>query len=120
MIIFAFQPIIDLLVESTILNVSRKCKRRTYYPKKIVNGVEEHSPMCQLVFLDMYAGPEYLFFYKVANCNLMVFITLIFGSAYPILYFIALCSIGTQYLVERLSLTYFYRLPPKFNEKITI
>jgi len=76
--------------------------------------------MCQLEFLDLYAGPEYLFFYKVANINLMVFITLIFGSVFPILYWISLCSIGTQYVVERMSLTYFYRLPPKFTEAITI
>ena len=83
------------MVESSILNVTRWWHRKFNYKKTVVKGVVEHKPMCQLEFLDMYAGPEYLFFYKVANCNLMVFITLIFGSVYPILYFIALCSIGT-------------------------
>jgi len=95
MIIFALQPFIDLMVESTILNINRWYYRKYVFKTNIVNGVEERTPMCQLEFLDLYAGPEYLFFYKVANVNLMVFITLIFGSVFPCLYFIALCSIGT-------------------------
>ena len=86
---------IDLTVESTILKINRWHYRKYYFKTKIVNNVEERTPMCQLEFLDLYAGPEYLFFYKVANVNLMVFITLIFGSVFPILYFIALGSIGS-------------------------
>jgi hypothetical protein len=103
-----------------LLRINRWYYRKYVYKTITVNGIVERTPMCQLEFLDLYAGPEYLFFYKVANVNLIVFITLIFGSVFPILYFIALCSIGTQYIVERLSLTYFYRLPPKFTEAITI
>ena len=43
-----------------------------------------------------------------------------FGPAFPILYFIALIAIGIQYFIDRLTLSYFYRLPPKFSEKLTL
>ena len=50
----------------------------------------------------------------------MVFITLIFGPALPILYVISLITIGSAYFIDRLALTYFYRLPPKYSEKLTL
>ena len=73
-----------------------------------------------LKFLDLYAGPEYPFYYKCANTNLMVFICLIFGPAMPLLYFISLFALAIQYTTDRLLLTYFYRIPPKFSEKLTL
>ena len=71
-------------------------------------------------YIDLYAGPEYCFHFKSANTNLIVFTSLIFGPMMPILYFMCLYSIGIQYFMERVTLTYFYRLPPKFSEKLTI
>ena len=73
-----------------------------------------------LEFLELHAGPEYCIYYKCANTNMMVFITLIFGPALPILYFISLCSLCCQYFIERLTLAYFYRIPPKFSDKLTL
>jgi hypothetical protein len=35
------------------------------------------------------------------------------------LYLIGMIAIGNQYIMERLSLTYLYRLPPNYNEKMT-
>ena len=46
MIIFAFQPIIDLIVESTTLNINRWYYRTFVFKTKIVNGHEERPPMC--------------------------------------------------------------------------
>ena len=43
-----------------------------------------------LKFLDLNAGPEYFFYQKCANTNMMVLICTIFGPAFPILYFIGL------------------------------
>jgi len=67
----------------------------------------------------LFAGPEYCFYYKVAYTNLHVLICLLFGGALPLLYFIALLALSVQYFVDRLSLTYFYRIPPKFSDKLT-
>lgn len=73
-----------------------------------------------LVFMDLHAGPDYPFYYKVANTNLMVFICLMFGGSMPILYFIGALAVMVTYFMDRLTLTYFYRLPPKFTEKLNI
>ena len=73
-----------------------------------------------LEFLELHAGPEYCIYYKCANTNMMVFITLIFGPALPVLYIISLISIFCQYIIERLTLAYFYRIPPKFSDKLTL
>ena len=67
-------------------------------------------------FLELHAGPEYCIYYKCTKTNMVVFITLIFGPALPILYIICVLSLWSQYLVERLSLAYFYRIPPKFSD----
>lgn len=105
------------------------CKVNRWYSKNYIYNEKENDDddECRknitnnyLEFLDLYAGPEYCFYYKCANINMMVFITLLFGSAMPMLYIICLFSIGIQYFIERLSLTYFYRLPPKFNDRCTM
>ena len=70
-------------------------------------------------FLDLHAGPEYCFFYKCANTNLVAFICLIFGGSLPLLYLIGMVAILNQYIMERLSLTYLYKLPPIYNDKMT-
>jgi hypothetical protein len=72
-----------------------------------------------LKFLDLHAGPEYAFYYKSAYTNMVIIIAMIFGPAFPLLYFISLFSLCNQYIMERISLTYFYRIPPKFNESLT-
>ena len=72
-----------------------------------------------LQFLELRAGPEYCIYYKCANTIMMVFITLIFGPALPILYVISLFSICCQYIIDRLTLAYFYRLPPKFSDELS-
>jgi hypothetical protein len=73
-----------------------------------------------LIFMDLHAGPEYPFYYKVANTNLVVFVCLMFGGSMPILYFIGMFATAITYFTDRLTLTYFYRLPPKFTEKLNI
>jgi len=47
-----------------------------------------------LKFLDLHAGPEYCFYQKAANTNMIVVISLIFGPALPILYYIGLLAIA--------------------------
>ena len=107
------------MVENLILKCRRKYYRKYYYNKVQKERSKHHVHICQTEFMDLYAGPEYCFYYKSANAILMVFITLIFGSIFPILYVIALFSLGVQYVIERLSLTYFYRIPPKYDVSVT-
>jgi hypothetical protein len=51
---------------------------------------------------------------------MLVFITLILGPMLPLLYPIALLAIVVQYFTDKIFLTYFFRLPPKHSEKLTL
>lgn len=121
MLIFALQPLIDFIVEYIIVSLTRWYNRTFVYKS---GGVQENElesvDFNQLRYIDLYVGPEYCFYFKCANISLIVFITLIFGQALPCLYLITLVSILIQYLMERLNLTYFYRLPPKFQITCTL
>lgn len=79
----------------------------------------ENNFIDNIKFLELHAGPEYLFQTKTASLNAVLFITLTLGLSFPILYPIALFSIIIQYIVERYTLAVFYRLPPKFSLDMT-
>jgi hypothetical protein len=97
--------------------------KRWWYKKSVIKA--DHKPGFDkaydyIEFLELHAGPEYNFYYKTANTTIMVFITLIFGPALPVLYAFSLITIGSAYFIDRLALTYFYRIPPKYSEKLTL
>ena len=71
-------------------------------------------------FRDLYAGPEYCYYYRVAQTSVLCMITLIMGPSMPLLYFIGAWALVVSYFVDRLAITYFYRLPPKFNSKLVM
>jgi len=120
-IIFSFQPLIDFLVEYAIWWLYREYYRAyVYNPRNDSQTYKMNVSNDFLRYIDLYAGPAYEFHYKTANTNLIVFTSLIFGPMFPVLYFVALYAIGVQYVTERLTLTYFYRLPPKFSEELTL
>jgi len=120
MTIFAFQPVIDFLVEYLLLRLFRVYYRNAVHSRHRSEQSKMNIQNDFLVFLDLHAGPEYAFYYKCANTNLVVFICLIFGGCMPLLYFIGMFAIAMSYFMDRLALTYFYRLPPKFSEKLNI
>lgn len=72
-----------------------------------------------LKFLELHAGPEYPFYYRCAYANMISIVCILFGPAFPLLYVFALVGLFNFYIMERLTLTYFYRIPPKFNESLT-
>ena len=49
-----------------------------------------------------------------------MFVCLMFGTALPILYPLALLQYLMLYVTERLLVFYFYRQPPSFDEKLTM
>ena len=46
-------------------------------------------------------------------------ICLMMGICMPLLYFVAAWGLFVNYVVDRLALAYYYKLPSKFNEKLT-
>lgn len=116
-----FQPIFDLLFDQAFLKMYRAYQKKKFYNDKKISATSKRNVQNDLLkFLDLHAGPEYAFYYKCSNANIAVFSCLIFGPCLPLLYGVGLLSILIQFLNDRLTLTYFYRLPPKYSEKLTI
>ena len=115
MIVFICNPFIDFLTEYIEVSIHRCYARRYIY--KANNHYDKHD---FLKYLDVSAGPEYMFHSKLANTNLLLFFTVVFGPILPILYPIALAAGLVQYLTDKLFLSYFYRLPPKYSEQLTL
>jgi hypothetical protein len=117
MLVFMIRPIFEFGIEYATLRLKR------WWYKKSVKREDKpgfDKTYDYIEFLELHAGPEYNFYYKTANTTIMVFITLIFGPALPVLYIISLIAIGSAYFIDRLALTYFYRIPPKYSEKLTL
>ena len=66
------------------------------------------------------AGPEYLFYYKAAITKLSMLVILIMGSCMPAFYLLGIIALACQYIVDRLMLSYFYRIPPMYSEILTL
>jgi hypothetical protein len=116
MIIFIFNPFIDFLADYIELCVHRWHSRNFVYNK----NPEKYDKNDFLKYIDLFAGPEYSFESKLANTTMLVFITLILGPMMPLLYPIALVAVIVQYFTDKIFLTYFFRLPPKYSERLTI
>jgi hypothetical protein len=68
----------------------------------------------------MYAGPEFEMNFRFSIFLNIIFITLLYGTALPILYPIALWSFIVLYITERLCVCYYYKQPPAYDEKMTV
>lgn len=73
-----------------------------------------------MTFLQLHAGPDYHFYQKYSVTNLSIIACLLLGFCMPILYVIGIMAIIMQYFVDRLTLSYFYRLPPMYSERLTL
>jgi hypothetical protein len=56
--------------------------------------------------------------FKYSAIMNITFVTFMYGLAIPVLFPVALISFFIVFLVERLALTYYYRKPPMFDEKM--
>ena len=108
---------IDFLVSFIRLEIFRFYAKTFVYGYKSINSTDFASDMIK--FKDLYAGPEYYFYYRVAQITLLCIICLIMGTCMPLLYFVAAWGLFVNYVVDRLALAYYYKLPSKFNEKLT-
>ena len=114
MAVLSLRPIINVACDSLVLKVRRAFKKNFLY-RMHSNNYEDN-----IKFLELYAGPDYNFHTKSASLNVILFTTIVFGGAFPLLYAIALFAIVIQYINERFTLAKFYRLPPKFTTELPI
>ena len=114
LLVLSLRPILSIIYQTLKLRIFRyHVINRTY--KNHTNNSEDN-----MKFLELSAGPEYKFNLKFAHLNTVIFATLCFGNAFPILYIVVFFALIIQYMSERFSLAMFYRLPPKFTTDLPI
>lgn len=69
-------------------------------------------------YINLYSGPEYMMHFKYSGMMNVLFVTFMYGLAIPLLFPIALMAFTIQYVCEKLTITYFFRKPPMFDEKM--
>lgn len=114
MLLFCLQPIIDFFVAYSNLHAKRWYKRSYVYRDE--NEIKRDT----LTYIDMHAGPEYPFYYQTSKTITVMLICLIFGSSMPILFLVGILALIIQYATDRISLAYFYRLPPMHTHDSTL
>ena len=68
---------------------------------------------------EIFGAPEYQFHKKLASLNAAVFITIVFGLAFPLFYIVCIFAFVIKYTVERYTLARFYKLPKKHSQLLT-
>lgn len=113
------QPVIDFITEWLTMWIFRAMSASAYRKEEKLKSKASTNSEEVSRFMDIYAGPPYLFYYQCANMNSLIIICFMFGPAIPYLYTIALIGIAIQYFCDRLTMAYFYRMPPQFSTKLT-
>lgn len=65
-------------------------------------------------YVNLYSGPAHAMHFKYATLMNTVYVTFMFGVALPILFPIAAFTFFNMYIVERVLLAYYYKLPPTY------
>ena len=112
MILLSIRPVIEIAFELLLVSIRRSIKNRSYqYHTNNNNDI--------LKYEEIYAAPEYHFHKKFASLNAAVFITIVFGIAFPIFYIVCMFAFVVKYVVERYTLARFYQLPKKHSQLLT-
>ena len=69
-------------------------------------------------YVNLHAGPTYLIHFKYSSIMTSIFVTFMYGLTLPILFPIAFIQLLVAYFVEKITLTYYYRKPPMYDEKM--
>jgi hypothetical protein len=117
-LLFALQTLLDFAGDWAAWHICRCCARAEHRnaPRPKQAGLNIQNDY--LRFREIHAGPEYAFYYQVSKTTVTVLICLSLGGLLPLLYPIGLLACAVQYTTERLSLAYFYRLPPRYGTQL--
>jgi hypothetical protein len=74
---------------------------------------------CVQPYVELYSGPEFLVHVRYSTIMVSVTIALLFGAALPVLYIICGLTLLAIWIEGRISVCYFYREPPAFDDKMT-
>jgi hypothetical protein len=68
----------------------------------------------------MYSGPSYIVYVKYSSILNVVYVTMMYGIGMPILFPIAVATLGIHWIHERYHMAYTYQLPPSLDDKLTL
>lgn len=81
---------------------------------------DEYKTKCKTIqqYVNIYSGSDYLIHFKYSAILNVVFVTFMYGLAIPLLFPLACLFFIIFFVVERLALTYSYKKPPMYDEKL--
>ena len=108
-----FNSFFPTMIEIALMFVRKFKKRRDR--KNTEGGTKQTSIQG---YIDLFSGPKFDVHFRYANILNIVYVTMMYGAALPILFPIALFSIGLLYLQENYMLYYAYKKPPTYDEQL--
>lgn len=93
-------------------SLKRLCDRRCSCDKK------KTKQLYQADYENMYMGPELMFEYRYSTMLNTVYISLMFGSGMPLLYFFGFVSFFCTYWVDKFAFLRIYQTPPRYNKDL--
>ena len=80
----------------------------------------KHETNCKSIsqYIEIYGGPEFDAHFRYSNLLLVLFVTMIYGTALPILFIIAFVSCAIQYCLDISMLCYVFQAPPTYDETL--
>ena len=71
-------------------------------------------------YINLYSGPTYLMHYKYSSILNICFVTFMYAFGIPLLFPVAILSLTILYFVETGCLYYSYRMPPMYDEHLSL
>lgn len=109
MLINAFMPVIEFCIfwcmREGFRRLDRGFGRDTYKSKK--KSIQQ--------YVDIYSGPDFMIHFRFSSLMNTTFVTMMYGTALPILFPISLIAFCVLYTLERCLVFYYYKQPPAFD-----
>lgn len=97
----------------------------TFLPPMILqwldSGGDEHltKKSTMSAFRGLYGGDDYIIHFKYSELLNIIFVTMMYGFAQPLLFPIAAINLTLNYIVERAVIAYQMKLPPTLDNRLT-
>ena len=107
-----FNSVFPLMING-ILAAIRNIKR--WRDLKAESGTNQTSIQG---YIDLHGGPTFVVHFRYANMLNIIFVTMMYGTALPILFPLAMFSFLVLYFQDQFMLFYVYKTPPTYDESL--
>ena len=117
MLITAFMPYIEFFIWGGIKKLTQWLdKGFPCCPRS--EGQNKTKKITNQQYINLYAGPIYLMHFRYSSVIVQVYVAFMYGLLMPIMFPIVTVGIFNMYFMERMTLAYYYKQPPMFDEKL--